>query len=198
MFKRVETFIKACTKCGHLKDSDQFYKSSRTDDGLQYRCKSCCNEYGKKYYEAHNGPELKARKAAVDSARYSANADRMRERRRLAYRANKDREAAYYRAYSRANPDKMSRKYHARRARITGSGGSYTVAEWRDKLTLYGGCCIYCGEAKKLTIDHKVPLFRGGSNSIENLVPSCGECNSRKGTKTAHEFVRSLDKQVKA
>lgn len=65
----------------------------------------------------------------------------------------------------------------------------HAVQEWLDKCALLGNVCIYCGEAKPLTVDHKIPLTRGGTNNIENIVPACASCNSRKGTKTAREFL---------
>jgi len=44
---------------------------------------------------------------------------------------------------------------------------------------IYGTICSYCFlEAK--TIDHVVPLNKGGLNEIENLVPACNSCNSSK------------------
>src|ERR1700759_593848 len=34
--------------------------------------------------------------------------------------------------------------------------------------------CHYCGSTRRLHVDHKIPLIRGGSNGFENLVTSCG------------------------
>ncbi|GAM07909.1 HNH endonuclease [Geobacter sp. OR-1] len=45
------------------------------------------------------------------------------------------------------------------------------------------GVCHWCGESfpkEELTMDHVVPITRGGSSSRGNLVPACKECNSRK------------------
>ena len=53
------------------------------------------------------------------------------------------------------------------------------------------GYCSYCGTKFKpweFCIEHMTPLSRGGTNEIENLVPSCIECNSIKGSKTLEEF----------
>lgn len=44
--------------------------------------------------------------------------------------------------------------------------------------------CYWCREPLKLevsTIDHKIPLMRGGSNATDNLVLSCDDCNKKKG-----------------
>ena len=54
----------------------------------------------------------------------------------------------------------------------------------------HGSLCHYCGSLDDLTIDHKTPLSRGGTNEIANLVPACRSCNSRKHVKTEREWSR--------
>ncbi len=52
---------------------------------------------------------------------------------------------------------------------------------WKRKLAK--GRCHYCGKAypaKALTMDHVVPLSRGGRSTKGNLVPCCKECNTQK------------------
>jgi len=48
--------IKVCTKCDSEKSLDSFGVNNATKDGLQYHCKVCINEYGKKVYT----PEYRA------------------------------------------------------------------------------------------------------------------------------------------
>lgn len=46
------------------------------------------------------------------------------------------------------------------------------------------GVCHYCGGSfapSELTMDHLVPIIRGGRSTQGNVVPSCKECNSKKG-----------------
>lgn len=45
------------------------------------------------------------------------------------------------------------------------------------------GRCHYCGHptpARELTMDHVVPLVRGGRSTPGNVVPACKDCNNRK------------------
>lgn len=52
---------------------------------------------------------------------------------------------------------------------------------WKRKRS--GGICYFCGRRfhpKELTMDHIVPLIRGGRSVKGNLVPACKECNNKK------------------
>lgn len=49
--------------------------------------------------------------------------------------------------------------------------------------------CIYCGNKKKLTLDHIIPRSRGGGNTWTNLVAACHDCNVRKGDKKLENFL---------
>lgn len=54
-------------------------------------------------------------------------------------------------------------------------------AWWRNKISK--GKCYYCGKStppNELTMDHVVPLIRGGKSIKSNIVPCCKECNNRK------------------
>ncbi len=45
------------------------------------------------------------------------------------------------------------------------------------------GVCHYCGEKFKpdeLTMDHLIPISRGGKNNKGNVVPACKPCNNKK------------------
>lgn len=52
-------------------------------------------------------------------------------------------------------------------------------------------CCVYCGagvDSVELTIDHVVPLSRGGANDPENLATACRSSNRAKGARTPEEW----------
>lgn len=60
---------------------------------------------------------------------------------------------------------------------------------WKQKLSK--GACDYCGGKFKpsaLTMDHVVPLVRGGRSVRNNLVTACRPCNQRKKNKLLMEW----------
>lgn len=60
---------------------------------------------------------------------------------------------------------------------------------WRQRLGQ--GLCHHCGQRFKkedLTMDHLVPLSRGGRSTKANCVVSCKPCNAQKGHWTAGEL----------
>lgn len=62
----------------------------------------------------------------------------------------------------------------------------------RRLLAETGGCCIYCGRPiseYNATLDHIIPMSRGGYNEDENLVVSCKECNFMKYTFYVRDFI---------
>ena len=63
---------------------------------------------------------------------------------------------------------------------------------WLTKLNQ--GICEYCGNKFKpdeLTMDHVVPLARGGKSTKGNIVASCKECNNKKKLDTPVDQILS-------
>ena len=60
---------------------------------------------------------------------------------------------------------------------------------WRQQLGQ--GQCYHCKEQfppSALTMDHLTPIARGGKSNKKNCVPSCKDCNSKKGYKMSVEL----------
>jgi 5-methylcytosine-specific restriction endonuclease McrA len=45
------------------------------------------------------------------------------------------------------------------------------------------GRCVICGSQRQLELDHRIPYFKGGSNTANNIRILCKECNRRKSGK---------------
>ena len=86
--------------------------------------------------------------------------------------------------WRKEHPEHKRLLTHQRRARIRGSGGVITPEEWKAVVDKYGPTCLCCGEIKPLTMDHVIPIFVGGTHTVDNVQPLCLSCNSSKGTKT--------------
>ena len=100
-----------------------------------------------------------------------------------------DRQRDQLRTWRQANPERARMHTNARRALILNAPGSYTDVEWRALVEFWSGTCSYCGmSSHQLEPDHRVPLVRGGSNDIENIIPACRSCNAGKNTRTEQEY----------
>ena len=79
-----------------------------------------------------------------------------------------------------------------RRAVLYSLSGRYTVEDVEQKFIEQQGLCFYCDKDLNsigFHREHMVPLSRGGTNDRDNLCLSCPNCNLRKGSKTADEFL---------
>jgi 5-methylcytosine-specific restriction endonuclease McrA len=201
---------KQCSKCGKRKPVDAYYVKIKQTGRRFSWCKDCHKRTTNAYYYA-NHDEGKRKRAETQRQKYKADPEKYKAIRCAFYRANltEERERSrrydakradkrilyrektraerkkYNAAWKKANKDKVNLQNHRRRVRIEAAGDHYTVAEWGAIKVRYGGRCLCCGRKDvPLTVDHVVPLSRGGSNGAENLQPLCFTCNDRKGTRT--------------
>jgi 5-methylcytosine-specific restriction endonuclease McrA len=122
---------------------------------------------------------------------YYANKARCNERSRTYRQQNLVRLAAKRKEYEFANPDivRFHKMQHETRKR--NAFGECTSEQWKQKCEYHGCCCIYCQVSltpKTMTIEHRKPLSRGGSNHLANLAPACKSCNQSKNKKSEAEF----------
>jgi 5-methylcytosine-specific restriction endonuclease McrA len=152
---------KVCNGCGVDKPLSEYYKETRGKYGVRGVCKSCYILRLKRYRQTEHGREARRR---VLSKYFKTDKGKIVNKRRK----------------------------HTRRAKLK-DAGTYTNEEWKDRLLEYNHCCAYCYKpfpVEELTIDHMIPLSRGGTNTIDNIVPACKPCNSRKKNKTPLEMLQ--------
>ena len=54
-----------------------------------------------------------------------------------------------------------------------------------------GGRCAYCGQSitiEEMQVDHIFPIYRGGTDKLENMLPACRACNFYKSTMPLEDF----------
>ena len=137
-------------------------------------------------------PEVKTKFAAY-LAEYSARPGarkRATERSAKWVVAHPEAARASWRRYYQTEHGRLAHRLTqaTRRARIKGNGGKLTREEWLAIVAKYDWRCAYCGKKSEVTIDHVVPLSRGGRHESSNVLPSCGACNFRKGKRTLREW----------
>lgn len=114
---------------------------------------------------------------------------------RARYLAERDRRISYALKYAKENRHVGQAAKRKRRA-LMAEAGVFEVSgkQWQRLIHRYGGCCFYCGVKAPMTMEHVLPVVRGGTHSIGNLVPACARCNSSKRHRTIMEW--RLSKRV--
>lgn len=191
---------KRCWNCKEWKPFDAFGQSRHRPGGVDPKCLECGKAYRQQNAERiatrQHTYHVKNRERLTASSRIRKvrwrlnNPDRHREQRRQTYARHAaeyaERQRPYKREWARRNKDKQLASFHRRRARLRGNGGSYSAAEWRALCDQYDHRCLACGRPEpeiQLTVDHVLPIYRGGSGAIDNIQPLCKPCNSSKGAR---------------
>jgi 5-methylcytosine-specific restriction endonuclease McrA len=89
----------------------------------------------------------------------------------------------YMRVWRARNSEKyreQKRIWNNNRDRKCKAGGKLTRAEWRAILAKQDGLCFDCGERRRMTIGHLVPISKGGSHNAANIVAQCMACNLKQ------------------
>lgn len=165
-----------CTICKIEKPLERFIKDKRKDDGYRHQCKDCHNLRSVTY--SKNNPEKRAESKRQS---YQNHKHEIALKSKIYYSNNKDRLYQRSKKWAQQNPEKINNKYNRRRSRIANA----ETFDIRDSflIRLYSSPCVACGSRNKITMDHVVPISRGGRHSEGNLQPLCLSCNSGKCNK---------------
>lgn len=117
--------------------------------------------------------------------------DECRERNRSYYHRNRDTMRSQNARWYREHPEKNRLNQKMRRARKSGTADNISPVQWDGILKTYDYRCAYCRSERPLTMDHLMPLSRGGKHCRDNIVPACIRCNCSKGPKTPLEWFLS-------
>lgn len=183
---------KLCKRCSLVRSIELFSKDKRYRDGYQPWCKLCYADYRKM-------PEQKAKQQKRYQERYADpeyRADyRVKQNEHTRQRWHSD---PNYRKRKNAQNLISKRRPHRiegtrelgritsqkRRAKVRSNTIRYlTQLEWYRIRDHYGPLCLCCGRARRLTIDHVLPIAAGGVHEAPNIQPLCLPCNQQKNTK---------------
>jgi 5-methylcytosine-specific restriction endonuclease McrA len=92
---------------------------------------------------------------------------------------------------------RIERQVRRVRMRLAANASGVSVQDWLaicERFTDASGqvCCAYCKQPCSPTMDHVVPIARGGAHEPSNIVPACGPCNSSKCDQLLSEWPRAM------
>lgn len=79
--------------------------------------------------------------------------------------------------------DVTAARHYNRALAVSVDADDFSGDDWSLLVAWFGGVCLRCG-SEAVTVDHVVPLSRGGKNTISNIQALCLRCNASKGTTT--------------
>jgi 5-methylcytosine-specific restriction endonuclease McrA len=99
---------------------------------------------------------------------------------------NKEKRREVSARHLKKHPEKNAERQQRRRAAMAKVDKFFILNKELNKL--YSDNCFFCGNKENQTIDHKIPISRGGKHGIGNLQTLCLSCNSAKRHKTIMEW----------
>lgn len=179
---------KQCCKCAVIKPYDDYCLSSKNKDGRNRRCRKCVSEY-KKIYHKENAVELRVK----GKKNYYDNRSKRLEHSKIYAKRRPEVGLAAKRKYKARNRMKLAK--YAQNIRDLKEQGDITPESWQQTLELFNNCCAYCNQPfNKLTMDHFRPVSKGGTHTIDNVVPACQSCNSRKHDALIFDWIHRFKK----
>lgn len=184
---------KCCKYCHAVKDIGLFFKQKGGKYGVGARCKECEKARTYAYRASHPGAHAKIQ------AKYRKN--------------NQESQLAANRRWVAAHPEYERERYWKRRTdavqleKMRASGKRQNLlrkhaAQDSDAINadtviwLMSQPCAYClGPACE--IDHVVPISKGGTHTLDNVVSACRSCNAKKSNKSLLAFLLDRRKQFK-
>lgn len=195
----MEIKSRICTKCKLEKLLSEFNNDKKGKYGKRSLCKKCESQKRKKYYqkyaeerkayrkqyyqenkETENRQSEKYRKSHLEKFReYDKKYRNKPAKKKMA----QERKRKWYHT-PRGRQLEKARKYR-RRLQIKATQQPYDFEKICDK---YGNICLRCKKKRKLTVDHVIPLSKGGHDTEQNVQPLCKHCNCIKRDKLGKEW----------
>jgi len=181
-----------CKKCSNVSCQERYH----SPEG-----QAKAREYGKIYRQSPNGKE--ALKRGIKKYYQTPHGKEMARFEQKKYKESehgKQKRAEYEKtlevrqrrsAWKKTEAGKLSIANYNHRRRINKNQSDYrlTQKDWDEILECYNHSCAYCKTPNiTLTIEHVIPLSRGGTHTKDNLIPACTHCNYSKQDKLIGEW----------
>lgn len=172
---------KTCFTCKQTKPVTEFGIHKDRKDGYDSYCLICRRIQRNKYRNNNLEATRKSQKEI-----YKKNKQSYIDRAAKWQKNNRDKVAIRNRKWRETNKELMAFYQRSRRAKIL-ANTIYAVTA-KDLQRLYSQPCIYCGANSQIEIDHVIPIARGGTHGIGNLISACQTCNRSKQDKFVMEW----------
>lgn len=166
---------------------DQKYRANTTERrAAQHKQWVSENRERHNFLNRKNAPKYKEKMKETVRNWYLNNRERVKETSAKWREANRDLLRKRARERYHANHDQYLAKNRRRRDLVRGAKiCDFTGAQWTFVKEAYSHRCAYCGNhSERLTIDHVIPISKGGDHTLSNIVPACRKCNYAKSNKT--------------
>ena len=170
--------LKICNKCHKVLPLEQFGKCKTNKDGLQYKCKECDKQQTKQYYQ-----ENKEERLQYMQQYYQEHKEEYKQYKKQYYQQYQQTpqgQVAYFNAYAK------------RRKREETQGAGITKEQWLEMMNFFDWKCAYSGvlvsTKNNRSIDHIIPIVKGGEHQVWNCVPMDKSLNSSKRDKDIMEW----------
>lgn len=150
---------KTCRLCARELPLSQFRRCG--GEKRRGTCQGCLAGADKAYHAAHRS----------EAAAYQRK-----------YRADHPEYPTEWNEQNRERRRNLFRRYRARTAQVA---AELTGEQWEAIVLAFCGTCAYCGSLDGTTMDHVIPISKGGAHVADNVVPACLACNSAKGNRVA-------------
>ncbi|MFD8618285.1 HNH endonuclease [Streptomyces sp. NPDC059513] len=161
--------MKHCKKGDHRVPEENFNKSKKAKDGLQSYCRNCQKGAHKETWAGY-------------------------------YQENRDKRLENTSVWKKGNPEKVAAYGKKRYETIKAQTPMPIMSNYREVVFgFYGEKCMKCDSLDDLTIDHIIPISKGGEHGLWNMQVLCAGCNNRKRELQETDFrpwPRLLDRTV--
>lgn len=177
----VKEKTKVCSQCKRTLPSttEYFHKHPISKDGLKPKCKECRRLDTKTYGE---------RQRALGKKYREEHREEILARKKKYREENKEKIKIYNKQYKQNNKELEAIHKNKRRSAKAKAFTYYNVDLWNECKEQFELCCCYCGEKRKLTQEHFIPVSKGGDMSVNNIIPACSRCNSSKNNSDFFEW----------
>jgi hypothetical protein len=185
---------KQCTKCNKwfAENADNFYMRNKNKIELGYNaiCKECSRKDRKDYIEANYETVKKNKKES-----YRRTQPHKNQQNKDWQQNHKEYYRAYVKQYCHDNPDKVHH-YNQKRQH---KNHQISKEEWDSCKQYFDSSCAYCGMSEEKHKEimhqqlHKEHVVFNGSIYLDNCVPACRTCNSKKWEHDMEEWYKQQD-----